>query len=209
MTYMNVVSLMGELHMNIIAFEAILVICLGFLSFLLFYSQDRNKIKRHYNELKDRFKPQNDDLISDNFCAESDEEAEKKSNNRERNLLYSSIYRELTRLMSEEKIYHDPKLTRDEVVVRLGTSRKVFLEALQNHVDMSFIDYVNTFRLNEAISLLENEDYTNETIAETVGFGSANTFYRQFRTKYGLSPFEYKKNLNMILINEKHCEVEI
>ena len=111
--------------------------------------------------------------------------------------------------MSEEKIYHDPKLTRDEVVVRLGTSRKVFLEALQNHVDMSFIDYVNTFRLNEAISLLENEDYTNETIAETVGFGSANTFYRQFRTKYGLSPFEYKKNLNLILINEKHCEVEI
>ena len=161
---MNVVSLMGELHMNIIAFEAILVICLGFFSFLLFYSQDRNKIKRHYNELKDRFKPQNDDLISDNFCAESDEEAEKKSNNRERNLLYSSIYRELTRLMSEEKIYHDPKLTRYEAVVRLGNSRKGILAALQNHVALSCIVDVSSFRLNQASALLEHTVVTIEKV---------------------------------------------
>ena len=74
---------------------------------------------------------------------------------------------------------------------------------------MNFIDYVNTFRLNEAIALLENEDYTNETIAEIVGFGSANTFYRQFKLKYGLSPYEYKKNLNIFILSNNHCEVEI
>ena len=111
--------------------------------------------------------------------------------------------------MEKEKVYHDPRLTRDEVVVRLGTSKKIFLEALQNHVNMNFIDYVNTYRLNEAINLLENEDLTNETMAETVGFGSANTFYRQFKLKYGLSPYEYKKNLTMFLVNSDACEVEM
>ena len=209
MKNLYIIFSIGDLHLNIIIFEAILIVCLVLLLLLLYLSHDRDKIKKHYIELKQKMNYQSQLALAIETTDNNDMWMEKKSNNRERNVLHSSIYRELARLMSEDKIYHDPKLTRDEVVERLGTSRKVFLEALQNHVDMSFIEYVNTFRLNEAIALLENEDFTNETIAESVGFGSANTFYRQFRTKYGMSPFEYKKNLNEAQVEEKACEVEI
>lgn len=116
------------------------------------------------------------------------------------NALYASIYKSLRKLMEEDKLYHDPRLTRDEVVAKLGTSRKIFLEALQRHVNMSFTEYTNKYRLDEAVELLESGIYTNDTIAEEVGFGSVNTFYRQFRQKYGISPLEYKKALNENLV---------
>lgn len=114
--------------------------------------------------------------------------------------LAAAIYSSLQKLMKEDKIYHDPRLTRDEVVSKLGTSRKTFLEALQSHINMTFIEYTNKFRLDEAVELLENEEYTNETIAEEVGFGSVNTFYRQFRQKYGISPSEYRRALTDNLV---------
>lgn len=206
MVFLNVISLWGELHLSIIVFDAVLVICLGILCALLYFSYGREKIMRQYTNLKQVFKSRSETTSSIEI---NDRDLDKKAVNQEKYILYSSIYRELTFLMEKEKVYHDPRLTRDEVVVRLGTSKKIFLEALQNHVNMNFIDYVNTYRLNEAINLLENEDFTNETIAETVGFGSANTFYRQFKLKYGLSPYEYKKNLTMFLVNSDACEVEM
>ena len=115
--------------------------------------------------------------------------------------LYNAIYKNLQKLMEEDKIYHDPRLTRDEVVSMLRTSRKIFLEALQYHINMTFTDYTNKFRLDEAVELLEKGEYTNETIAEEVGFGSVNTFYRQFRQKYSISPSEYRKALNENLMS--------
>lgn len=116
--------------------------------------------------------------------------------------LDASLYANLQKLMEQEKIYRDPNLSRDIVVARLGTSKKVFLEVLQRNINMNFIDYINTYRLSDAINLLQESEYTNETIAAEVGFGSVNTFYRQFRSKYGCSPAEYKKSILLKSINE-------
>lgn len=184
-----------------IAFGFIVSTCIILAIALYLVWQDRHKIKKDHRHLMERLKKEQPlsnwhaFKFSPYLNSNCDSLAKSTKNNKSKEALETAIYMELQQLMNEKKLYRDPKLTRDRVVVKLGTSRKTFIEVLQNHINMSFIDYVNTFRLYEATALLENEEYTNETIAEVVGFGSVNTFYRQFRNKYGISPSEYRKAL--------------
>lgn len=184
-----------------IAFGFIVSICIILAIALYLVWQDRHKIKKDHLNLIERLKKEQPlsnwhaFKFSPYLNSNTDSLANSMKNNKSKEALDTALYMELQQLMNEKKLYRDPKLTRDRVVAKLGTSRKTFIEVLQNHINMSFIDYVNTFRLNEASALLENEEYTNETIAEVVGFGSVNTFYRQFRNKYGISPSEYRKAL--------------
>lgn len=206
----NLSVLFTETTFEEVLFSTIIVICIAQAIILGIILGDRYKIKRKYLELIEDFQvlqmssQQSDfhktnDLVANNSKTVSIQQSAENEENKEHTLSIA-IYKNLKKLMEEDKIYHDPRLTRDEVVSRLGTSRKTFLDALQRHINMSFIEYTNKYRLDEAVELLENGEYTNETIAEEVGFGSVNTFYRQFRQRYGISPLEYRKALNDNLV---------
>lgn len=204
----------AEITFNELLFGIVIVICIAQAVILGIICGDHYKIKRKYHSLIHDFQMlqlsshkcgiqqvseitpiyNNEKSIIYNKVETSNNDSEKEG------ALYNAIYKNLQKLMEENKIYHDPRLTRDEVVSRLGTSRKTFLEALQRHINMTFTEYTNKYRLDEAVELLENGEYTNETIAEEVGFGSVNTFYRQFRQRYGISPMEYRKALNDNLV---------
>ena len=192
-----------------IVFGIIVSTCIILAIVLYYVWRDRYKIKKEHINLIKRLQTEqpfsNRRAFRFVLHNESNGDSLIKSikNSKTKEALEITIYMELQQLMNEDKLYRDSKLTRDKVVAKLGTSRKTFIEVLQNHINMTFIEYVNTFRLNEATTLLENEEYTNETIAEEAGFGSVNTFYRQFRNKYGISPSEYRKALsNSLMFNE-------
>lgn len=203
----NMISRVQEMTSAELQFVIVVAICLLQTVVLGILWGGRYKIRRKYFNLTQDFQLLQLSLQSNNGAGREPEQMGRTENaalpaadSGRDNALYTSIYKELQRLMEEDKLYHDPRLTRDEVVAKLGTSRKIFLEALQRNVNMSFVEYTNKYRLDEAIELLENGEYTNEIIAEEVGFGSVNTFYRQFRQKYGISPLEYRKALNENLV---------
>lgn len=200
----SMISRMQEMNSAEVQFAVVIAICLVQTIALGIIWGGRYKIRRKYLDLIQDFQmlqlslQRNSDIGREHELAERAVSAANEA--AKDNALYASIYKGLRRLMEEEKLYHDSRLTRDEVVAKLGTSRKMFLEALQRHVNMSFVEYTNKYRLDEAVELLESGEYTNEIIAEEVGFGSVNTFYRQFRQKYGISPLEYRKALNENLL---------
>lgn len=203
----NMISRVQEMTSAELQFVIVVAICLLQTVVLGILWGGRYKIRRKYFNLTQDFQLLQLSLQRNNGAGRESEQMGRTENaalpaadSGRDNALYTSIYKELQRLMEEDKLYHDPRLTRDEVVAKLGTSRKIFLEALQRNVNMSFVEYTNKYRLDEAIELLENGEYTNEIIAEEVGFGSVNTFYRQFRQKYGISPLEYRKALNENLV---------
>lgn len=203
----NMISRVQEMTSAELQFVIVVAICLLQTVVLGILWGGRYKIRRKYFNLTQDFQLLQLSLQRNNGAGREPEQMGRTENaalpaadSGRDNALYTSIYKELQRLMEEDKLYHDPRLTRDEVVAKLGTSRKMFLEALQRNVNMSFVEYTNKYRLDEAIELLENGEYTNEIIAEEVGFGSVNTFYRQFRQKYGISPLEYRKALNENLV---------
>ena len=98
-------------------------------------------------------------------------------------------------IILKEKAYLNPVLTRDYLVERLGTNKDLFTEAFQYCFKISFPEYINSLRLKDAVILLEKSDLSIETIAEETGFGSVRTFQRQFKTKYNISPKEYRNSL--------------
>lgn len=203
----NMISRVQEMTSAELQFVIVVAICILQTVVLGILWGGRYKIRRKYFNLTQDFQLLQLSLQRNNNAGRKPEQVGRTENaalpaadSGRDSALYSSIYKGLQKLMEDEKLYHDPRLTRDEVVAKLGTSRKIFLEALQRHVNMSFIEYTNRYRLDEAIELLENGEYTNEIIAEEVGFGSVNTFYRQFRQKYGISPLEYRKALNENLV---------
>lgn len=60
---------------------------------------------------------------------------------------------------------------------------------------MTFYDYINEFRLDEAKTLLDGKgtdnQYSLEDISVMSGFNSYATFLRSFKKKYGTTPSQY------------------
>lgn len=96
-------------------------------------------------------------------------------------------------MLHKEKAYRDQTITRDNIVERLGTNKELFIDAFQYCFGMSFSEYVNSLRLKDSITLLEESDLSIEEISEKAGFGTVRTFQRQFQAKYNMSPKEYRK----------------
>jgi AraC-like DNA-binding protein len=96
-------------------------------------------------------------------------------------------------LILKDKAYRNPALTRDLLIDQLGTNRELFIEAFAYCFGMSFPEYINSLRLKDAVTLLQQSDLSIEAISEKTGFGTLRTFQRQFLRKYNLSPKDFRK----------------
>ena len=108
-------------------------------------------------------------------------------------------------LFETEKIYCQQGLSINEVATKLETGHKYLSNAIREHFQKGFVDYVNTYRVEEAIELLKEQKqggkyarYSVEAIAEEAGFGNRATFYAVFKRIIGVTPREY-----MDIINQK------
>jgi len=61
-------------------------------------------------------------------------------------------------------------------------------------LDCSVTDYILSRRLKKAKYLLINESFTISEITYMVGFSNPNYFSTVFKSKYGVTPSEFKKN---------------
>lgn len=69
-----------------------------------------------------------------------------------------------------------------------------FCRLFRQTVGMSFIDYLNYYRINKSIQFLKKEISITET-ALLIGFGSINSYIRTFKKYNTLSPSKYIKNI--------------
>ncbi|MBR2467166.1 MAG: helix-turn-helix domain-containing protein [Clostridia bacterium] len=60
----------------------------------------------------------------------------------------------------------------------------------------NLIEYVKEKRLDSAKRLLESTDGTVTDIMSACGFCSRSQFYKSFKERFGLTPCEYRKNVN-------------
>ncbi|MBX2876868.1 MAG: helix-turn-helix domain-containing protein [Saprospiraceae bacterium] len=90
----------------------------------------------------------------------------------------------LCQLMEEQKLYRDPKLKLKQLSVRADMSEKSISFILNQHFQKGFNDFVNEYRVGEAIEKIKDRKLrhlTLEGIAAEVGFSSRSTFYRAFK----------------------------
>jgi LacI family transcriptional regulator len=79
-----------------------------------------------------------------------------------------------------------------EVLQAVGVSRSGLQERFRRSVGRTILEDIHHNRLNRAIALLQTTDHSMETIAEMVGFGSAQRLFSLFRAKIGSTPGEVR-----------------
>lgn len=96
---------------------------------------------------------------------------------------------EIIRYINEH--YHEP-LTLAELAKHEYLSIPYLSSFFRKGMRMTFRDYLNSVRLNEAVSLLMNTDATIEEISDKAGFPNPRTFSRVFLKTYNVLPSIYR-----------------
>jgi AraC-like DNA-binding protein len=83
-------------------------------------------------------------------------------------------------------------ITLEEVAAVAYMTPQAFCRYFKKHTRLTFVSYLNDFRINEACKmLLEREDSSVSSIAYECGFKSITNFNRVFKAYTGKSPKEY------------------
>ena len=109
----------------------------------------------------------------------------------------SELFEHINTAIRSERLYANFGLQRQDICDHFNISRHTLNDLLAEFTGgLSFPQYVNNLRLEEALRLLRDEpDKTLSVIATEVGFSSAN-LREQFKRKYGMTPAEYRQNIN-------------
>ena len=109
----------------------------------------------------------------------------------------SELFEHIDTAIRSERLYTNIGLQRQDICDRFNISRHTLNDLLSDYTGgLSFPQYVNIIRLEEALRLLRDEpDKIISAIASEVGFSSAN-LREQFKRKYGMTPAEYRQNMN-------------
>lgn len=103
----------------------------------------------------------------------------------------------LRRSMEAEALYLNPKVTLADLALSVGTNRTYLSEYLNKSLNMSFYEYINSFRVKKAVEIMaESPRLTLDEIAGKSGFNSLSTFNRAFTRNIGMTPARYQKKLN-------------
>ena len=97
--------------------------------------------------------------------------------------------------MEQQKLYLDPALSVRDVALAVGTNMTYLSVYLNRNLCVTFYDYVNRFRVEEACRIIESMSNTGRInmtdVAKQSGFNSISTFNRYFRKVKGIAPKEY------------------
>lgn len=111
----------------------------------------------------------------------------------------NSLKFDLEKCMQEKKPYTDPELSLSKLAQSIQTTDKKLSILLNQNMNTSFYDYLNTFRINDFKEGFKNgklDDLSITGLATQCGFKSKSSFYRAFKKETGMTPTAYFKSKN-------------
>ena len=105
------------------------------------------------------------------------------------------LFQQIQDLVIGEKLFLDPGVDRQTLVDRLGLPKERIGAAFaKGSPYKSLIEFLNDCRLSYAAKLLSTRpDFTIADVARESGFPSTDTFGRNFKLKYTLTPSQYRE----------------
>jgi len=100
--------------------------------------------------------------------------------------------------LQQEAMYLDPDLTLRLLAESTAKSERQLSAFLNNEMQLSFYDLINSYRIEEAKKRLLSKAYDNHTIegiGYSCGFKSRSSFFKLFKKNTGISPSAYKKSM--------------
>lgn len=111
--------------------------------------------------------------------------------------IYDKMLADARRLMEGEELFKNEQLSIADVAGRLGTNPKYLSQALNDHLALSFVDFINQYRVEEAKKQLwddNNRALTIEAIGQLAGFRSKSSFFRAFKKFTGFTPNQFLRS---------------
>lgn len=103
----------------------------------------------------------------------------------------------------KDGLYRNPELTLKQLSFETDIPEKTLSFIFKHHYKKGFNQYINEFRVQEALNMLNDvsNKFSIEGIALDVGFTSRATFYRAFKKAVGQSPNEVLRERLYVVSN--------
>lgn len=98
-------------------------------------------------------------------------------------------------LVITQKGYRDSSISLSKLAEQIGVSKHTISEVINRHFQMSFANFINTYRLQEAKEKLKDPKNKNKKIASVAyecGFGTVAAFNTLFKKHTQMTPSAYK-----------------
>ncbi|MNH78922.1 HTH-type transcriptional regulator YesS [compost metagenome] len=95
------------------------------------------------------------------------------------------------------QMHYMEDLSLERVANHLFFSPNYLSLLFKNHLGMTFSKYLTDLRIKKGIELLENSSMKVYEVATKVGFKDDKYFYRVFKSRFGVTPDEYRRNNHM------------
>ena len=102
----------------------------------------------------------------------------------------------LTSLMTGDKVYLEAELTMPKLAKLVKCSVNHLSQAVNSGFGMSFFDFLNSYRIEEAKAMLSQSKPQSQAILDisfAVGFNYNSAFYAAFKKATGQTPAQYRR----------------
>lgn len=109
-----------------------------------------------------------------------------------------SLAQRLSELMCEEQLFRESELRLDDLAARLEVGKHHVSQVINEHLGVSFFEYVNGLRVTEAQRLLAatgKNDMNVIEVAYAVGFNNKASFNTAFKKTVGMTPTEFRRKM--------------
>lgn len=106
----------------------------------------------------------------------------------------------LLEVMQVDRPWLESDLTMEELSNRTGIPTRTLSAIMNRHFNRNFFEFINNYRLDEALSLLQDTKNKHLTILDILyesGFNSKATFNTLFKRREGMTPSEYRRKANI------------
>ena len=98
--------------------------------------------------------------------------------------------------MENERLYLDPNLSLSNLASRIGASSNHVSQTLNETLGVSFFDYINRWRVEDAKQEILSGEQSVLNIALAVGFNTSSSFYKAFKNETGKTPRDFRNSSN-------------
>lgn len=106
------------------------------------------------------------------------------------------LFKEVDKRIMKELLFAQPDFGRDDLMRLLGVDKNTLPSLIQRYTGTNVPGYVNNKRMEYAVLLIkQHPEYTLGAISEACGIKSPATFIRNFKSAYGMTPSEFRKQL--------------
>ena len=98
--------------------------------------------------------------------------------------------------MKKQRPYLNNQLKIDDLAQQVSLSPKLLSNLINREFKVNFFEYINSYRLEELTTYLNNHEMDNQSIIELAflaGYNSKSSFNRLFKLDTGKTPSQFRK----------------